>query len=214
MSERWSNFLTPEECDEHDVRLGFITEAERIARGYRRLLRQALNRSPFADRCGCCLGEKRVPCGYTTSIGAAGRWTEADAKSLARDDGVSAHHESNFPSDDLQTAKDTIESQAEQIARLTAELASRTESANFILERSRLEIDRRLAAERRVAEVREECAKIVDDECTRILATQSPDATPTSILDSINQNIRMMAVLLPEIAAAIRASTDKENGNG
>lgn len=47
---------------------------------------------------------------------------------------------------------------------------------------------------------REECAKIVDDECTRILSKQEGD-----IHDPVNTNLRMIALMLPDIATAIRS---------
>lgn len=51
----------------------------------------------------------------------------------------------------------------------------------------------------------ERAAKIVEAECKRVLAQQKPDADPMSFDASVNLNLRMVTVLLPEIAAAIRA---------
>lgn len=50
----------------------------------------------------------------------------------------------------------------------------------------------------------EECAKIVDAECERILSAQTPTSDPFSMADTVNMNLRMMAAILPEISAAIR----------
>ena len=43
------------------------------------------------------------------------------------------------------------------------------------------------------------CAKVADDECARVLAQQDGNCA------QVDLNIRMIAMLLPEIAAAIRA---------
>ncbi|GAC1572631.1 MAG: hypothetical protein NVS3B5_01590 [Sphingomicrobium sp.] len=53
-------------------------------------------------------------------------------------------------------------------------------------------------------EIIEECAKIVDAECERILSAQTPTSDPLSVTDTVNMNLRMMAAILPEISAAIR----------
>jgi hypothetical protein len=53
----------------------------------------------------------------------------------------------------------------------------------------------------------EECAKIVDAECERILSMQTPTSDPFSVTDTVNMNLRMMAAMLPEISAAIRGLT-------
>lgn len=45
-------------------------------------------------------------------------------------------------------------------------------------------------------------------ECERILSKQTPTADPFSITDSVNLNLRMMATILPNLAAAIRAASD------
>ena len=51
---------------------------------------------------------------------------------------------------------------------------------------------------------REAAAQLVDDECQRILAKITP-ADPASFGDMVNRKLRMIAVLLPDLAAAIRA---------
>ena len=51
----------------------------------------------------------------------------------------------------------------------------------------------------------EEAAKVVEAEFGRVMAAQYPDAKFGSMQDSVNTNIRMTSVLLPEVAAAIRA---------
>jgi hypothetical protein len=56
-----------------------------------------------------------------------------------------------------------------------------------------------------VAAERERCAALIDAECERILSKQTPEADPLSTNEAINSNLRMMAVLLPDLAAAIRA---------
>jgi hypothetical protein len=50
------------------------------------------------------------------------------------------------------------------------------------------------------AHEREECAKVVEAEQVRVLDKQEGESW-----DSVNINIRMTAVLLPDIAAAIRS---------
>lgn len=52
---------------------------------------------------------------------------------------------------------------------------------------------------------RERCGNIVEAEFARILGTQDKDADPLSFNASVNANIRMMACVLPEIAAQIRS---------
>lgn len=56
----------------------------------------------------------------------------------------------------------------------------------------------------------EACAKIVDDEAERILSKQMPTSDPMSMTDTVNLNLRMMASVLPDLAAAIRALAAKE----
>lgn len=46
---------------------------------------------------------------------------------------------------------------------------------------------------------REACAKVADDECARVLAQQDGNCA------QVDLNIRMIAMLLPDLAAAIRA---------
>ena len=46
---------------------------------------------------------------------------------------------------------------------------------------------------------REACAMVADDECARVLAQQDGNCA------QVDLNIRMIAMLLPEIAAAVRA---------
>lgn len=58
--------------------------------------------------------------------------------------------------------------------------------------------------ERIRAEERERCAKMVEAEAERILSKQKPDADPLGMDDTINLNLRMMAAILPELAAKIR----------
>lgn len=60
------------------------------------------------------------------------------------------------------------------------------------------------ASEARVAEAYEECARIVDVECERVMATQMPTAAGMDFNDSVNLNIRMMVALFPELSASIR----------
>lgn len=52
------------------------------------------------------------------------------------------------------------------------------------------------------AHEREECAKVVEAEQTRVLGKQEGDSW-----EPVNINIRMTTVLLPDIAAAIRSRT-------
>lgn len=54
-----------------------------------------------------------------------------------------------------------------------------------------------------------EAAGIVDAECRRILSKQTTTSDPFSLTDTINMNLRMMATVLPDLAAAIRASGEK-----
>jgi hypothetical protein len=70
-----------------------------------------------------------------------------------------------------------------------------------------LECAARIAAA--VAAENEACAKIVEAECARVLACQSGNADATSFDASVDLNLRMTTVLLPEIAAAIRARRDR-----
>ncbi len=56
--------------------------------------------------------------------------------------------------------------------------------------------------------LREQCAVIVDDECKRILDQQKITTAGDLVLQaSINANLRMIAVMLPEVSTAIRATT-------
>lgn len=41
---------SPEEMDAEEVRLGFITEEQRIERAYQRIFKRALERYPFRKR--------------------------------------------------------------------------------------------------------------------------------------------------------------------
>jgi len=54
-------------------------------------------------------------------------------------------------------------------------------------------------------DMRERAAKLVEAKCERVLARQYPDADALSLSDSINLNIRMAAMLLPDLATDIRA---------
>lgn len=53
------------------------------------------------------------------------------------------------------------------------------------------------------AEALEEAAKIIEAESERVLACQTPHQS--GFYDSVNINLRMTTVLLPSLAAAIRA---------
>lgn len=53
--------------------------------------------------------------------------------------------------------------------------------------------------------VAEECAKAADAETARILSKQDPKARPGSDADDVNRNLRMFAVMIPEVADTIRA---------
>jgi len=55
--------------------------------------------------------------------------------------------------------------------------------------------------------IREAAARLVEAECERVLALQKPDADPMSMDDTVNLNLRMTTVLLPNLAARIRALT-------
>ena len=57
---------------------------------------------------------------------------------------------------------------------------------------------------RAVAAERERCAKIVETETERVLALQKADANPMSMDDTINLNLRMTTVLLPNLVEKIR----------
>lgn len=50
---------------------------------------------------------------------------------------------------------------------------------------------------------REAAAKIVDAECERILSKQSP--AKTDLEDTVNMNIRLTAIMLPDLAKSIRS---------
>lgn len=80
-------------------------------------------------------------------------------------------------------------------------------AAKYLMAEAAAEIERLRAA---VAAEREACAKIVDDECQRVLAKITP-ADPASFGDTVNHNLRMTAVLLPSVAAAIRARGDTKD---
>lgn len=61
------------------------------------------------------------------------------------------------------------------------------------------------AAEQVRAE-REVCASIIDARCAEVLSRQySDDPPPTEFEQSVNTNLRLTAVLLPDLSAAIRA---------
>jgi hypothetical protein len=49
-----------------------------------------------------------------------------------------------------------------------------------------------------------ECAKVCEEQEARILSKQDPKAKPGSDSDAVNVNLRMVAVMLPEVADAIR----------
>lgn len=61
----------------------------------------------------------------------------------------------------------------------------------------------------REAEIRraaiEGCAKIVDDRCAEVLSKQT--GAPPDIGEPVNANLRMIAVLLPDLSEAMRALT-------
>lgn len=53
----------------------------------------------------------------------------------------------------------------------------------------------------------EECARVADAEFERVMALQKPTNDPFSMEASISHNLRMCAVLLPDVAEKIRALT-------
>lgn len=59
-------------------------------------------------------------------------------------------------------------------------------------------------------EILEEAAKIVDAECERVLSKQIVPTAHGSDADVVNTNLRMIAVLLPDIAASIRSLKQPE----
>jgi hypothetical protein len=75
--------------------------------------------------------------------------------------------------------------------------------------RENVELMGRAAAALRAqrVEVLAEAANIIDKECTRILGLQNPEAEadPLCIGHAVNRNIRMTAVLLPELANRLRS---------
>lgn len=50
----------------------------------------------------------------------------------------------------------------------------------------------------------ERCAKLIEAEAARVLALQQPNAAPMSMDDTINLNLRMTTVLLPNLVEKIR----------
>lgn len=54
-----------------------------------------------------------------------------------------------------------------------------------------------------VAEIVEACANVADKECARILGKQTD--SKSDFQEAVNANLRMIAVMLPEVASSIRS---------
>ena len=106
--------------------------------------------------------------------------------------------------DRLAVKNAEIDSLSARVKELEEDAEALTIAANLQRTRAEAAETRALRAEQQRDEAYERAAKICDAEFDRIISKQTPTDDPLSMADTVNTNIRMMACILPEVAAAIR----------
>lgn len=104
----------------------------------------------------------------------------------------------------MEAAKACIEAAIASGALVPASATKPYSSAEFLTSPEALDGYVKEMVASAAAEMRERCAAIIQAECDRILSKQTPTSDPFSDADAINTNLRMMAVILPDLVEKVR----------